>query len=489
MNGFRATVSIDLGASYTKVAYRPRLPHEGEHFGEAEAQVLVLDGSPLIPSLAIFTGRASQPWVFGREAAIIKPSEEMKVFINWKANFFRPGNDEISVEAVIVAGHFFAWLRERISDQEVDLEHCETRVAIPAFEGRETKAQMLAKCMELNGWKTAKILMSTEPHANAIGVFSSGRNVVVCASDNRKPLLCYGEMFGQNIYIQIARNMILYDANPMLSILMVDIGAFTTDLALLKFDTRSEDDGLHSIIQHSHALGVINQLDRKVFSALENRHGFDWSRNSFEDAEGQKRTLYAGGTVPVLMPGFSGEIGDAEDQTLVNQHAREFAGGIWAEMNGLLEQEKPKKVYLYGGWCPDRARGRSSEYNDQGCRISFRGVKTGSTGKDSWEVATLGPSWRRHGPTGHVRGRGERDHAAQRFEIRIPTATGGAAAPAGQGFHRVQLSWRQQRLRPVRRPGILQKGLRSGGNGTGDVRAEGWVHATDDVGEICDGGD
>ena len=46
---YQATLSIDLGASYTKVAYRPAcIPaHNGEQ--KEEAQVLSADNSPLIP--------------------------------------------------------------------------------------------------------------------------------------------------------------------------------------------------------------------------------------------------------------------------------------------------------------------------------------------------------------------------------------------------------------------------------------------------------
>jgi hypothetical protein len=349
MNEYAATLSIDLGASYTKVSYRSKLPQGDGLQSEATAKILVMDGTPLIPSLAIYTGRTDKPWVFGHDAAVQPMTGGMTRFINWKSNFFREGNDEHSVEASIIAVHFFGWLRERLASSDANPENCETRVAIPAFPGKEKKAQMLAKCMELSGWKSIKILMATEPHANTIGIYTSGKNVIRVVQGNNEALPHYGLMFGQNEYIQAARNMIQFNANPILKILIVDIGAFTTDFALLTFDTRAEDDGLQHIDQISHALGVINQLDREVFSKLEARYGFDWSTNTFDDAEKQKKKLYAGEKVPILLSGFAGDIGDEEDQQSVKSLAAAFAGQIWAQMEELLQREKPRKIYLTGG--------------------------------------------------------------------------------------------------------------------------------------------
>ncbi|HEV2693037.1 MAG TPA: hypothetical protein VG347_09110 [Verrucomicrobiae bacterium] len=289
MNEYAATLSVDLGASYTKVSYRPKIASrrqtpircrsQNPHFGRQLPHSVACD--------PYRQGR--QTLVFGRDAALLPTTPGMNRYINWKSNFFREGNDEHSVEATIIAVHFFGWLRERLASSGINPEQCETRVAIPAFEGKEKKAQMLAKCMELSGWKSIKILMATDPHANTIGIYTSGKNVVGIVQGHDEALPQYRRMFGQNEYIQAALNMIHFNASPILKILIVDIGAFTTDFALLTFDTRAEDDGLQHIEESSHALGVINQLDRCVFGKLEVRHGFDWSTNSFDDAEKQKK--------------------------------------------------------------------------------------------------------------------------------------------------------------------------------------------------------
>src|SRR5260370_23698833 len=126
---YNATLSIDLGASYTKVAYRGACAPKQVGTFEEGARILVLDNSPLIPSLAVRTHNDSKPWVFGREAANLNPDPGMEVFQNWKADLFRPRNDKVSATAVIVAFKFFEWLRSRLEAARVNLKTCDTRVA------------------------------------------------------------------------------------------------------------------------------------------------------------------------------------------------------------------------------------------------------------------------------------------------------------------------------------------------------------------------
>ena len=52
----QAVISIDFGASYTKISYRQEMAPQGQF--RHESKVLLLDKSPLIPSLAIQTDGA-----------------------------------------------------------------------------------------------------------------------------------------------------------------------------------------------------------------------------------------------------------------------------------------------------------------------------------------------------------------------------------------------------------------------------------------------
>jgi hypothetical protein len=352
---FESTVSVDLGASYTKVAYRKSCSPTAGESAKEPAQVFALERTPLIPSIAVHTKRPAQPWVFGVDAAKITPSKEMEVFQNWKASLFRPQNDKDSAAAVIVATQFFGWLKGRIEASGVPLDKVETRVAMPAFKTFDEKALIIARCMELGGWNSPLILKATEPHANTVGLFSSGRNVVT-RPGNGEGTLNFGQMFGErNAWVQRARNFTLYGTqNNLLVAMVIDIGAFTTDIAAIIFDVAAADDnlgdGLKYIQQESYPLGILNELDRPLFSELGVRHNFDWSALSFEEREIAKRALYQGRAY-ALQPQGKPQIvlGEAEDQKVVSAHCGTFAQALWDKVLGFVQSQKPSVVYLTGG--------------------------------------------------------------------------------------------------------------------------------------------
>ncbi len=357
---YDATLSIDLGASYTKIAYRKACAPKQTGPFEQEARILMVDNSPLIPSLAVRTRNASKPWVFGREAANLNPDRGMEVFQNWKADLFRPRNDKDSAAAVMVAGKFFEWLRTKLEAARIDLKKCETRVAMPAFHSSAEKAVFIARCLDLSGWDDPSLILKvTEPHANTIGLFSRGKNA---GSRNGagELLLNYGRMFGQgNVYVQASREFVLHGTRGnLVTVLVVDIGAFTTDIAALTFDVTSPGnemgDGLSAIRQEeSYELGVINELDRPLFDALAQRHGFTWSDVSFNDRELLKRALYNGEPYFLLTrsdgKNVSLELGGPEDTELVTAHASTFAAAVWEKVMAFVETEKPARVFLTGG--------------------------------------------------------------------------------------------------------------------------------------------
>lgn len=352
---FEATVSIDLGASYSKVAYRKSFVPSGVRSSKEEARILMIDGSPLIPSLAIQTRSKTKPWVFGWEAANLKPDGTMKVFQNWKANLFRPQNDKDSAAAVIVAEHFLGWLKEKLEDAGVNLEKAQTRIAMPAFKSFDDKALVVALCMEMNGWESPLILKATEPHANTVGLFSRGRNVVG-RTKNGDLLLNYGKMFGhENVLIQTARGYTLFGSRRnLVTSMIVDVGAFTTDIAAMTFDIAAPDDelgdGLQRIEQESHALGVINDLDRPLFAALAAQHGFDWAEVSFREAELVKQSIYRAGTYSLLTKGAGAiELGLPADRQLMEKHMEKFSDAVWEKVSRFIDREHPSVVYLTGG--------------------------------------------------------------------------------------------------------------------------------------------
>lgn len=351
---FEPTLSIDLGASYAKVAYRPNcLPHRIGTL-ERDAHVLVLDGSPLIPTLGIQTGSARRPWVFGQEAAKMKPGPDMGVFYNWKARLFRPKTELDKTIGTDVAIAFFRWLQGRIEEHRIDLGNVHTRVALPALRDGEDLASRIAQCMKRSGWRSPLIVKATEPHANLVGLFTEGRNVVMRGRE-LGPRVHYGETFGwQNSYIAAARRRIIQGSGSNLfTVLVIDIGAFTVDLALLTMDSDEIHigDGLASLRQESHAIGIINDLDRPLFQELQNRYGFRPAELTFHDREMLKAAIYRGVQYSLLTRSKGTmRVGDRADFAEARWQSEKFVQRLWKKACTFIDaSRKPDIALLTGG--------------------------------------------------------------------------------------------------------------------------------------------
>jgi hypothetical protein len=322
----------------------------------AEAKVLMFDGSPLIPSLAIRTRDPAQPWIFGRQAAAMNPNREMQVFQNWKANLFRPQNDKDSVTAAIIAHRFFEWLRlklERVTPIGIDVAKCQTRIAMPAFDTFDENAVLLARCMDLSGWNDPTLILKVrEPHANTLGLFAGGRNAVTRYPDGRCEVSLSGvfedDVYQNNVYFRALQQFHVWGVGGnLLTVMVVDIGAFTTDLAKLTFDFNADADGLRAIHQESHALGVINELDKPLIAALEQHHGFRWSQEEY------KVLLYQNQPWP-LQAFVNGqprtiELGAGENRELVTNATTQCAMAVWEKIKAFADGERPSHIYLTGG--------------------------------------------------------------------------------------------------------------------------------------------
>jgi hypothetical protein len=352
---FEATLSIDLGASYTKVAYRPACVPDGVGMSQQESKVVMIDNNPLIPSLVVRTRNTGQQWIFGRQAAAMKPNKEMQVFQNWKADLFRPTNDKDSAAASIIAHRFFEWLRAKLQSLGIDIKKCQTRIAMPAFETFDQNAFLVARCLDLSGWDDPTLILKVrEPHANILGLLSLGKNVVMQGAAGN-PTPHYSKMFGaENPYIQAARGFILFGTHGnLLTVMAVDIGAFTTDLAQMTFDFTEPADGLRAIKQKSHPLGIINQMDRPFFAELEKQYGFSWAGHSFFEREDCKMNLYQGRTYPlqtfVNNAPVTVELGNEKDVAQIESFAENFVGAVSEKIQEMTSDVRPSHVFLTGG--------------------------------------------------------------------------------------------------------------------------------------------
>jgi hypothetical protein len=276
----------------------------------------------------------------------------MEVFQNWKAQLFKARNNKESAAAVIVAEQFFRWLKEKLEAAGIDLPKAHTRVAMPAFKTFDEQALLIARCMELAGWDSPRILKATEPHANVLGLFSDGRNFATKTSRG-ETLLNYGKMFGMSsTYVLNARGSIFGTHGSLLTVAVVDIGAFTTDFASMTFDFRADDmgDGLRFLRQESHVLGVINDLDRPFFAALSSNHDINWSEVPFNETERVKQYIYQGKPYTLLLKGRDAiKLGGKQDQDAFQSQAAKFTSQLWEKFSDFISPQRPTKVYTTGG--------------------------------------------------------------------------------------------------------------------------------------------
>jgi hypothetical protein len=139
-------LAIDMGAAYSKVAFR-RGVRPGENF-YSESEQLVLDGKALIPSVVIRDSDGQ--WHFGNIAFGLRPGPGWEVFENWKKNLF--DTDAPPESAIVPAVRFLSWLREQVQAQIPESREARVRIALPALENFSKKAFLLRECFVKAGW-------------------------------------------------------------------------------------------------------------------------------------------------------------------------------------------------------------------------------------------------------------------------------------------------------------------------------------------------
>jgi hypothetical protein len=329
-------LSIDFGNSYTKVALRPGREERAEAIKDASLQPF--DETNLcIPTLAAeYTLNGQTTWLFGTDATrFAEGTTGLFVHRNWKPHFFEKGTvgtpkpvpgavrarvgappgityaawavmqqslpqaqlDQIwtsldnsapaeegdeeeqeitEPELKVIALGFFNWLREfvdpvcvkRIGRRASDIP---VRISLPSF-GNMAKAELLLREILVDaGWQldeTAPVL--PEPLSNALGTFTEGAN----ATRQKGTHPDYGTMFGYTGLLQKMKDAILGRGSKVAWALIVDVGGYTTDFAMVGIDLQDidarlegETDGKKRLSHLSKPLGV-SALDRRLLAVL-----------------------------------------------------------------------------------------------------------------------------------------------------------------------------------------------------------------------------
>jgi hypothetical protein len=318
-------------------------------------------------------------WHFGTIAAGIKPSAGWQISENWKKDLLDPDNPP--APAIAVATKFFAWLRDTVQPLVPDLARSRIRIALPAFQNFPYKARVIKECMAGAGWDPSLIKPVREPHANIIGLMSRGKNHVTCALDGAVPFLDYGRMLGQFGLLELAHTFYINRTRSRyLKGVVLDIGAYTTDIAPLIIDLAAEiseyGDGIEALSPTSSRLGISAELDQPLFQVLLSQSHFDRSQVTFREFELLKDLLYKGETYVTLTDKGELELGSKDHQTIIDSHLDGFAQAVWATLAPVAAQHKPEWIALTGGGgCIPRLSQKIRQ------RIEAAGFKVASLGQ------------------------------------------------------------------------------------------------------------
>lgn len=285
----RPVLSIDLGASHTKVAWRRAWSEEVQRF-ESPSEGVMIDESFLIPSIAYDPGNGAD-WVFGRSAAGITPGPNGRLYQDWKSHIYdEQASKQKSKEVLEVATRFFRWLRDKLKASCPTIAEAHTRICVPAFESGKTGRKILMAAMEKAGWNDSGMLLTvTEPKANVIGLASAGCN---CVNRFRGELhVVLPNVYGRHSPLMLAAKQAVLFGLPGKRLCVIDIGAFTTDVAVCQVT-----DEIKILVQKSFRHGV-SRLDGELMDLIKAK-GFK-NILSLNEFDGLKKTVY--GMEPYLL--------------------------------------------------------------------------------------------------------------------------------------------------------------------------------------------
>jgi hypothetical protein len=390
---------IDFGSAYTKVALRrdpgadsELLTRRSRASSEADfcfQTTVAVDrrGPKVIPE-------------FGDRAAALSPGGGVDVYRNWKKSIFLPNSpgarrnnspldaflqsEELSALATkygvaptqltnlqqlvaasknLIAGptgrvyssevqqqtiaaslapHFFIWLRQQVLEAcsllpttGLKFDSIPVRITTPAFDQMKTADanpgwKILLDALGRAGWPVhPENPTIAEPYANAIGILTKGTNSF------QRGQVRIGDMFGRGPLITVLKDAAHH---PVYRAFVIDVGAFTTDFAILTLKTEgnnvSEPDANISISQKSLPLGI-SDLDTRMIDVLPKEKG-DWLRKAspmeWEDFRPAVYTEGKGVRVPEI-----GIIGGPADAEIVRGCVADLTKKIAEETSEFLE--------------------------------------------------------------------------------------------------------------------------------------------------------
>ncbi len=334
---------IDFGSAYTKVALRKDPGADSELLTKRSRASSEAD---FCFHTAVAVDRRGPKAIpeFGERAAVMTPGGGVDVYRNWKKSIFlpdlssaRPNQSPLEVLlqseelrdlaskfgvvpsqlshlqqlvgaaknlivgptgrvystevqqqtiAASLAPHFFIWLRQQVLDAcsrlpttGLKYDSIPVRITIPAFDQMKTVESnpgwnILLDSLGKAGWPLHPDNPTTaEPYANAIGILTKGTNSF------QRGQVRIGDMFGRGPIITVLKDSVHH---PVYRVLVIDVGAFTTDFAMITLkpddNNTSNPDSNISVAQKSIPLGI-SDLDAGIIETLPKEKS-EWLRKA-----------------------------------------------------------------------------------------------------------------------------------------------------------------------------------------------------------------
>jgi hypothetical protein len=357
-----SSLCIDLGSAYTKIGFR-ETPFSRSRLLSLEE--LSLDEQHVcVPSVAAWRERDDR-WVFGMEAAGLVEGNGIRVYRNWKADLFPSGTDVTNpwdllgedpheglrdgpgsyARARNVASRYLNWLRHELVPRMipgVDLGAVVLRVCIPEFAMFSPHAAEMDRMLESVGWHHPASFCCSEPMSNLTGALTQGHNAVLEPRPGQI-VADVPKMFDRSHLLEMLETYQEGDEGDVseYATLIVDVGAYTTDLGLISIDLAGY--GFFPISEADSVPLGIHELDRRVVevlpepvAAVVNRfNGLEWERfHRVVYMEAREWSLPGGGVVN----GSGGE--RARIAGVVGQFALDIAAGL----DEFLRRHRPNRV-------------------------------------------------------------------------------------------------------------------------------------------------
>ena len=258
---------------------------------------------------------------------------------------------------------YFAWLLTYVESYAIEKglpspRETHARICIPEFIdsgriGALHGSNLIQSILEKAGWLLdSDIPVVGEPMANAIGLMTEGKNWVGWALySNSEVSLRWDYMFQNNSLKSAFTNSIETHV-----ILVVDVGAFTSDFAVLSFDT-GDCDKYPSCYSRSVRLGI-SQMEDEILASLPSDKRAVVNSLTLEGREEFRKDVYSQNKIFDIRAGGDGPtrftIGEDQERRMINEKIEWFAERVSEEVVVFMNHEQIEcvdQIMFTGGGC------------------------------------------------------------------------------------------------------------------------------------------